>query len=68
MKQYLITSKAGVEMGVYTGVDRTEALSALHRDAGYEVSYADGEIVFASFSDAKICGDVRDWHFDEIGA
>lgn len=61
MMTYTITSKAGADHGTWAGRTPAEALAAMHRAAGYEVS-ADGDtMVWASDGDRQLCGDLRDW-------
>lgn len=65
MTKYRITSQAGADMGIYEGDTKTEALCALHKDAGYPCHVEDDTIIFRGASDAFLCGQVSDWHFDE---
>lgn len=68
MYTYKITSKGGVEYGLYFGDSKTDALCSLHIDAGYDVTYdrdADS-LCFVSASDAELCGDVDSWIITEL--
>lgn len=61
MKSFSIFSKDGADFGTYTGETAAHALAAMHRDAGYKVSVEAGELVFASESDAELCGGLDAW-------
>lgn len=64
--KYKIESKAGEEMGIYEGATETEALAAMHRDAGYDVTVDEDDVlVFARKSDYEICGGRSDWYVKE---
>ena len=67
MRKWQITSRAGVDMGVYEGMSKEAALSALHTEAGYH-TWVDslGQLCFQSQQDRELCGDIFDWHFDEV--
>ena len=59
---FRITSRAGVDHGVYAGATEAHALAAMHRDAGYDVSVDDeGRLIFASDDDRALCGDGEVW-------
>jgi hypothetical protein len=60
---FRITSKSAQDMGTYQGASEVDALAAMHRDAGYDVTLDETgtELVFASESDREICGDIDDW-------
>lgn len=68
MTKYHITSKTGLDMGIYEGSSKAEALCTLHKDAGYPCHVEDDTIIFRGASDAFLCGQVSDWHFDECKA
>jgi hypothetical protein len=68
MTKYHITSKAGLDMGIYEGASKAEALCALHKDAGYWCHVEDDVILFRCDQDSFVCGQVKDWHFDECCA
>ena len=60
---FRITSKSAQDMGIYQGASEVDALAAMHRDAGYDVTLDETgtELVFASESDRELCGDVDAW-------
>lgn len=66
MTSFQIFSKSGVNFGVYEGETAAHALAAMHRDAGYDATVEDGDIKFASDSDAEICGGIDAWSVCEI--
>lgn len=66
MTKYHITSKAGADYGIYEGNSKAEALCALHKAAGYWCYVEDDVIIFRCDQDAFVCGQVKDWHFDEV--
>ena len=67
MTKWTITSKAGVNMGIWEGETKVEALESMHREAGYELAIVQGErLIFRSADDEALCGNVGDWHFDEL--
>lgn len=64
MPVYVITSTSGVEMGAYHGLIPTEALVALHHDAGYQaVKYdaATDSIIWPDYDTKQICGGIESW-------
>lgn len=65
MTKYHITSKAGVDCGVYEGASKAEALCALLRDARIASCVEDGLLIFKDDDEARMGGQVSDWHFDE---
>lgn len=68
MTQYQITSKAGVDMGIFEGSSKAEALCFLHWDAGCRNCTVENDytIFFECEEDERLFGQVKDWHFDEI--
>lgn len=62
MSWYEITAEGGRCLGFYRGDTRTEALAAMHRDAGYDVTVAYDELFFARDGDDELCGTVADFH------
>lgn len=66
MSKYKITSDQGAEMGTYEGESELHAVAALHRDAGYDVRVDDGELVYDSAEDKRICGDVSRLYVQEV--
>ena len=64
MATYTISSAASVEMGQYEGRTETEALVALHHEAGYPgVKYdADSDaIVWPDAETEQLCGGLDAW-------
>lgn len=61
MTTYNITSKSGSDHGDFEGATPAEALSAMHRDAGYTVTVEDGDVAFRSEEERTVCGGVNEW-------
>lgn len=60
-------SNSQTTMGHYEGETAAHALAAMHRDAGYRVSVdADGDLVFASAEDERLCGGLDCWKVKEV--
>lgn len=66
MKNFRIESKAGVEMGVWSANTRAEALFAMHREAGYDVTLIDDELLFKGDTDEALCGGLDCWYVTEV--
>jgi hypothetical protein len=66
MTAYRITSKAGLDAGVYFCSTPADALAAAHQDAGYDVTAESGSLIFEDEADREICGDLDAWHIEEI--
>ena len=67
MDAYQITSRAGVDFGVYQAETAVEALAKCHNDAGYDVHVDDeGELVFKNEDDERLCGRLADWHVEKV--
>jgi len=61
-KLFRISSKAGLDLGVWQAKSANDALMKVHIDAGYNVRLGiDGDLVFQSADDAELCGDIGDW-------
>ena len=66
MTTYQITSTQGTDFGTYTADSPEQALVQLHRDAGYNVRFVDGQIVYPDPHTAGLCGGADDWHIEEV--
>jgi hypothetical protein len=69
MRKFFITSKAGVEYGIYEGRTEAEALCSLHREAGYSGVKYDAEddwIEWPNDETERLCGDVDAWTIEDI--
>lgn len=68
MTQYNITSQSSLDYGIFDGDTPADAFAAMCRDAGYDVTVVNGEVVFASDRDAEECGHEEDWFITSLPA
>ena len=61
MASYHFESTEGVGFGTYEADTEIEALAALHREAGYDVTAEDGELVFGDDETARLCSGLEGW-------
>ena len=64
MNSYTISSAASIEMGEYKGRTETEALVALHHEAGYSAVRYDADndaIVWPDAETERRCGGLDAW-------
>lgn len=66
MTKFNITSRAGVDFGIWDGETKAEALAALHREAGYECRVEGDDVAFDDEDTERLCGHVADWHIGEV--
>ena len=69
MAGYRIHSTAGADHGRWEGDTATDALCAMHREAGYDVMYDAERDCIAWPADPEVrslCGDVDAWHIERL--
>ena len=63
---YRIFSRDGTDYGVWTGKDALSALITMIRDAGYDVSAGEDQVIFPDDETEQIVGNIEAWEFSVL--